>query len=197
MHSCDESLFLALNFDGGPCLDRIMTLISGMAIWIPFYLLILWLVCRRYGWRNTLLFLAALALALVLSDMLCGIFKHSGPLKHLWADFPPRWRPMFSPALEGLDIPADSLFAWRHAGLPTPNSLVHVPAGVHDGHVDIRYDNIGLKVLPHFQSFLAVYGSFHLISSDDIFEATFLHIGEVFIILYQEQFSICHNLFSF
>ena len=80
MHSCDESLFLALNFDGGPCLDRIMTLISGMAIWIPFYLLILWLVCRRYGWRNTLLFLAALALALVLSDMLCGIFKHSGPL---------------------------------------------------------------------------------------------------------------------
>ena len=43
MHSCDESLFLALNFDGGPCLDRIMTLISGMAIWIPFYLLILWL----------------------------------------------------------------------------------------------------------------------------------------------------------
>ena len=129
MHSCDESLFLALNFDGGPCLDRIMTLISGMAIWIPFYLLILWLVCRRYGWRNTLLFLAALALALVLADMICGIFKHSGPLKHLWADFPPRWRPMFSPALEGLDIPADSLFAWRHAGLPTPNSLVHVPAG--------------------------------------------------------------------
>ena len=129
MHSCDESLFLALNFDGGPCLDRIMTLISGMAIWIPFYLLILWLVCRRYGWRNTLLFLTALALALVLSDMLCSIFKHSGPLKHLWADFPPRWRPMFSPALEGLDIPADSLFAWRHAGLPTPNSLVHVPAG--------------------------------------------------------------------
>ena len=48
MHSCDESLFLALNFDGGPCLDRIMTLISGMAIWIPCYLLILWLVCRRY-----------------------------------------------------------------------------------------------------------------------------------------------------
>ena len=47
MHSCDESLFLALNFDGGPCLDRIMTLISGMAIWIPFYLLILWL-CLLY-----------------------------------------------------------------------------------------------------------------------------------------------------
>ena len=36
MHSCDESLFLALNFDGGPCLDRIMNLISEMAVGIPF-----------------------------------------------------------------------------------------------------------------------------------------------------------------
>ena len=84
MHSCDESLFLALNFDGGPCLDRIMTLISGMAIWIPFYLLILWLVCRRYGWRNTLLFLAALALALVLSDMLCGMVYALGAVSELF-----------------------------------------------------------------------------------------------------------------
>ncbi len=81
------------------------------------YLLILWLVCRRYGWRNTLLFLAALALALVLSDMLCGIFKHSGPLKHLLGRFFLPAGARCSPALEGLDIPADSLFAWRHAGL--------------------------------------------------------------------------------
>ena len=35
MHSCDESLFLALNFDGGPCLDRIMTLISDKKNQIP------------------------------------------------------------------------------------------------------------------------------------------------------------------
>ena len=161
MHSCDESLFLALNFDGGPCLDRIMTLISGMAIWIPFYLLILWLVCRRYGWRNTLLFLAALALALVLSDMLCGIFKHSGPLKHLWADFPPRWRPMFSPALEGLDIPADSLFAWRHAGLPTPNSLVHVPAGAVAG----KYGTVS----SHAATIAAVVVMSYLFASSAVF----------------------------
>lgn len=126
--SFDEKLFLALNFDGGPTLDRLMTLISGTALWIPFYLLILWLVWRRCGWRNTLLFLAALVLALVLSDMICGIFKHSGPLKQLWPDFPPRWRPMFSPQLEGLEIPADTLFRWRAEGLPAPDR-VHVPAG--------------------------------------------------------------------
>ena len=129
MHSCDESLFLALNFDGGPCLDRIMTLISGMAIWIPFYLLILWLVCRRYGWRNTLLFLAALALALVLSDMLCGIFKHSGLLGGLCPDLEPRLRPMFTPALEGLDITPDSLAVLRRAAPADASWVVHVPQG--------------------------------------------------------------------
>lgn len=129
MHSIDENLFLALNFDGGPVMDHLMTLVSGTALWIPFYLLILWLVYRRCGWRNTLLFLALLALSLVLSDMICGIFKHSGPLKHLWSDFPPRWRPMFTPGLERLDIPADSLFAMRHAGLSAPDGIVHVPAG--------------------------------------------------------------------
>lgn len=128
MLSFDDTLFLTLNFDGGPLFDRIMLLVSGMGVWIPFYLLILYLVYKQSGWRNTLLFLAALALALALSDMVCGIFKHTGPLKHLWSEFPPRWRPMFTPALEGLSIPADTLFAWRHTGLSIPEGIVHVPA---------------------------------------------------------------------
>lgn len=128
MYDCDHSLFLALNFDGGPLFDKLMLAVSGTAMWIPFYLLILWLVWRRYGWRNMLLFILMLAVGLVLSDMICGIFKHSGPLKNLWADLSPRWRPMFTPELEHLAIPADSLFSWRHAGIPTPEGIVHVPA---------------------------------------------------------------------
>ena len=79
-------------------------------------------------------FAAAIVLAIVLADMAAGIFKHSGPLKGLWADFPPRWRPMFTPALEGLEIAPDSLRKLRWL---TPDSLaaagithdwvVHVP----------------------------------------------------------------------
>ena len=42
--NCDHDLFLALNFDGGPMLDRAMLAISGTLLWIPLYLLIIWLV---------------------------------------------------------------------------------------------------------------------------------------------------------
>ena len=90
MYDCDHSLFLALNFDGRPPLRQgSCSAVSGTAMWIPFYLLILWLVWRRYGWRNMLLFILTLAVGLVLSDMICGIFKHSGPLeKPLGGSFP-------------------------------------------------------------------------------------------------------------
>ena len=37
-----------------------------------------------------------------ISDMLCGIFKHTGLLKNLWADFPARNRPMFDVAVRDL-----------------------------------------------------------------------------------------------
>ncbi len=128
LHTFDHALFLALNFDGGPTMDRLMTVVSGTTMWLPLYALILWLVWRREGWRNTLLFAAAILLAIVLADMVAGIFKHSGPLKGLWADFPPRWRPMFTPSLEGLEIAPETLMRRRGAGQPTP-ATVDVPAG--------------------------------------------------------------------
>ena len=126
MYTFDHGLFMALNFDGGTALDRVMLTISGTAMWLPLYALILWLVWRREGWRRTLLFAAAIVLAIVLADMAAGIFKHSGPLKGLWADFPPRWRPMFTPSLEGLEITPDSLRALRRAAMPH-DWAVHVP----------------------------------------------------------------------
>ena len=132
LYTFDHALFLALNFDGGPVMDRLMTLVSGTAMWLPLYALILWLVWRREGWRRTLLFAAAIVLAIVLADMAAGIFKHSGPLKGLWADFPPRWRPMFTPSLEGLEIAPDTLMRWRFEGHATPG-IVHVPEGVLGG----------------------------------------------------------------
>ncbi len=100
--SFDERLFLLLNFDGGPVLDWIMSAVSGVVMWIPLYLFIAWAVNRRFGWKSLIAFLVCLALAMGLSDMLCGIFKHSGLLKDLWADFPARHRPMFDQAVRDL-----------------------------------------------------------------------------------------------
>ena len=93
--SFDERLFLWLNFDGGAIMDRVMSAISGVWLWMPLYLFILWAVLRKYGWKSMLAFMVCLALAMGLSDMLCGIFKHTGLLKGLLPDFPVRHRPMF------------------------------------------------------------------------------------------------------
>lgn len=102
MYTFDHELFLALNFDGGPVVDRIMVLCSTPAAWAWLYILMLWLVWRRGGWRALLLFAAAAAAALGLADMVAGIFKHSGLLGGLWPSFPARLRPMHTPELEGL-----------------------------------------------------------------------------------------------
>ena len=42
MYTFDHGLFMALNFDGGTALDRVMLTISGTAMWLPLYALILW-----------------------------------------------------------------------------------------------------------------------------------------------------------
>ena len=138
MYDFDHQLFLALNFDGGPAVDRLMLIISGTTMWLPLYALILWLVWRRGGLRNVIIFTLLMIAALALSDMVSGIFKHNGLLGGLMPDFEPRWRPMFTPALEGLDIAPDSLRKLR--GL-TPDSLA--AAGIaHDWTVHVPIEAV-------------------------------------------------------
>ena len=98
----DERLFLLLNFDGGEFFDALMSAISGAVMWIPLYLFIAWMVQRKYGWKSLVAFVVCLVLAMGISDMLCGIFKHTGLLKNLWAEFPARHRPMFDVAVRDL-----------------------------------------------------------------------------------------------
>ena len=124
--NCDHSLFVALHFDGGPFMDRLMLTVSGTAMWLPLYALILWLVWRRGGWRNVIVFTVLMIAALALADMVSGIFKGNGLLGGLLPGFEPRWRPMFTPSLEGMDIAPDSLRALRMASTPG-NWTVHVP----------------------------------------------------------------------
>lgn len=102
----DYPLFEALNFEGGAFVDGLMLAISGIAMWIPLYLLILYMVWRRWSWRGVVALILAVALALGAADLLAGIFKHTGPLKNLWADFPARLRPMFSEGLSDINIPS-------------------------------------------------------------------------------------------
>ena len=98
----DWGLFEFLNFDGPAWLDSTMTKVSGMMMWIPLYVLIIYLVWRRYSWRGVITFFVALGAAILIADLVAGIFKHQGPLKDLWASFPARLRPMHTP--EGIDF---------------------------------------------------------------------------------------------
>ncbi len=80
-------------------MDYIMETISGTLMWLPLYFFILAFVWYKFGWQRALGFVLCLALALGLSDIICGIFKHTGPLKNLWESFPVRHRPMFDAAV--------------------------------------------------------------------------------------------------
>lgn len=101
-YTFDHPLFLWLNVDGPAPIDSLMLLVSTPIVWAWLYLLILYMVWRKAGWRGLVLMLLAAAAAVVLSDMIAGIFKHTGLLKNLWAEFPARLRPMYTPELDGL-----------------------------------------------------------------------------------------------
>lgn len=103
----DWSLFEALNFDGPAWLDSAMIAISGIKMWIPLYILIIYMVWRNYGWRAVVALLAALLVAIGLSDIIAGVFKHQGVLANVLPEFPVRLRPMHS---EGLDFVANGYY---------------------------------------------------------------------------------------
>ena len=96
-----------LNFDGPAWLDSAMIAVSGIKMWIPLYILIIYIVWRRYGWRGIVALLVAMGVAIGISDIVAGIFKHQGVFANLLPDFPARLRPMHC---EGLDFAANGYY---------------------------------------------------------------------------------------
>jgi undecaprenyl-diphosphatase len=103
----DWGLFEMLNFDGPAWLDSAMIAVSGIKMWIRLYILIIYIVWRRYGWRGIVALLVAMGVAIGISDIVAGIFKHQGVFANLLPDFPARLRPMHS---EGLDFAANGYY---------------------------------------------------------------------------------------
>lgn len=96
----DWPLFELLNFNGPAMFDKMMILASGIKTWIPLYLLIIYMVWRRYRWQGVVALLIAMGVAIGFADIVSGIFKHQGILKNLWSDFPARLRPMHTEGIE-------------------------------------------------------------------------------------------------
>lgn len=132
MYTFDYDLFLWLNFDGGAVLDAIMLTLSKPVFWAWLYLLILYVIWRREGWRTAVLLLVTMVLGVVLADMVAGIFKHNGLLGDVWSSFPARLRPMHTPALEGqvhfVKVGGQFGTVSAHAGTMTAIAVVAIGA---------------------------------------------------------------------
>ncbi|MBO7282755.1 MAG: phosphatase PAP2 family protein [Alistipes sp.] len=116
----DWRFFEWLNFDGPQWLDMVMTKISGIAIWMPLYLLIIYMVWRRYSWRGMLAFAVAIGVAVGLADIVSGIFKHQGILADLLPSFPARPRPMHT--AEGLEFVTNGYYTGNKFGTVSGHS---------------------------------------------------------------------------
>lgn len=91
MVELDRTIFLFLNSLHTPFLDRVMLAVSMRTVWIPFYILIAWLLILKYG-KRVWIPLALVPVLVLLTD------QGSNLLKNLVE----RPRPCHEPLLEGL-----------------------------------------------------------------------------------------------
>jgi len=72
----DHEFFLFLNSFHSPLWDYTMTLFTITQVWIPFYLIILAIIVKKYQ-RKYLLIILSLILLILFADQFAGILKHS------------------------------------------------------------------------------------------------------------------------
>ncbi|MBR1801596.1 MAG: phosphatase PAP2 family protein [Bacteroidaceae bacterium] len=89
----DQQLLLALNGSDSPWLDCVMLTITSTSTWLPLIFVLLYVLLRNRPWREVLLFVACLALVILITDRFSSGFCK--PFFH-------RFRPSHEPALEGL-----------------------------------------------------------------------------------------------
>lgn len=71
----DKEAFLFLNNLGNPAYDQFWILISEKWIWIPLYIIFLYLLYKNFKLRSLIFILIFIALGLTVSDQIAGIFK--------------------------------------------------------------------------------------------------------------------------
>ena len=88
----DRQAFLYLNNLGSQPFDQFWIMVSATWIWVPLYVIFLYLLYKEYRVRNLIFILIFIALGVTVSDQLAGIFKTGIA----------RFRPCHDPTLEGL-----------------------------------------------------------------------------------------------
>lgn len=81
-----------MQFDGGPLWDSLFWICSQKLTWVPLYLLLVYLIYRKYGLRQTGIIVIFIVLMVTFADQTANIFK----------TYTPKFRPSHTPELEGL-----------------------------------------------------------------------------------------------
>lgn len=71
----DRELFLFLNNLGSQPFDQLWIMISATWIWVPLYVIFLYLLVKTFSVRNLIFILIFIAIGVTVSDQLAGIFK--------------------------------------------------------------------------------------------------------------------------
>ncbi|MBO4427492.1 MAG: phosphatase PAP2 family protein [Bacteroidales bacterium] len=88
LETADKHATLAINAFSGGFTDALMPVLSNRLVWIPAYLLLLWYLWKRLGWKKTLLVLIAVAVAIAAADQLANLVKYSARrFRPCWDDW--------------------------------------------------------------------------------------------------------------
>jgi undecaprenyl-diphosphatase len=73
----DKELFIFLNGLGNETWDNFWMAITNQFNWIPFFIFLLYLVIKVYGWKKSLVIIVVAALLVTFSDQFVNLIKHS------------------------------------------------------------------------------------------------------------------------
>lgn len=77
LHLADQDLTLLINSWSSPWTDGFWMMMSDKYFWIPAYIICVFFLFKRLGWRRALIVLASCAVAFALCDQLSNIVKHA------------------------------------------------------------------------------------------------------------------------
>jgi undecaprenyl-diphosphatase len=90
--SLDREVFLYLNNLGSEPYDGLWKFITKQINWLPFFLILAWLIQKSVGWKRLFIAMAILGLMMVFTDQTTNLVKYAVQ----------RTRPCSNPELEGL-----------------------------------------------------------------------------------------------
>lgn len=88
----DRQLLLLLNFDGSPFWDSFFWFMSEKYTWVPMYIILLWVIYRRYGFKYMSIVFLFIIASVGATDQIANFFK----------DNTPKFRPTHTDLLDGL-----------------------------------------------------------------------------------------------